>query len=136
MARSSLEAFSALWRAYGEGRLDESLDLIDPDCEVTFAGAANPMRGHDGVRDCLDAARHAWKTLRIVYDDVFEDHPGCVVGSGRVAASATGDGHVDREFAFVAEFHDQRLVRARVLTTLDEAIGAARALRRVERRPA
>src|SRR3954469_21585660 len=87
MARSSLEAFSVLWRAYGEGRLSDSLDLVDPECELTLLDGVGPVRGHDGVRDCLAAAQREWKTLRIVYDDLFEDHPGCVVGSGRLAAS-------------------------------------------------
>jgi len=135
MARSSLEAFSTLWRAYGEGRLDESLDLVDPDCEITFDGAS-AVRGHDGVRESLAAAHRDWKTLRIVYDDVFEDHPGCVVGSGRLAASRTDGAHVDRPIAFVAEFHEARLVRARVFGARDDAIGAAQALRRVDRRTA
>src|SRR3954453_17154445 len=55
MARSSLEAFSALWRAYGEGRLGESLHLVDPECELTLLDGVGPVRGHDGVRDCLAA---------------------------------------------------------------------------------
>jgi ketosteroid isomerase-like protein len=135
MAGSSLEAFSTLWRAYGEGRLDESLDLVDPDCEISLVDGS-PLRGHDGVRSSLAAARRDWKTLRIVSDDVFEDHPGCVVGSGRLAASARDGAHVDRPIAFVAEFRDGRLVRGRVFATRDDAVDAARALRRSRRRTA
>jgi ketosteroid isomerase-like protein len=134
MARSSLEAFSALWRAYGEGRLGESLELVDPDCELILLDGDRPVRGHDGVRECLAAAQREWKTLRIVYDELFEDHPGCVVGSGRLAASRTGGDHVERPIAFVAEFREGRLLRGRVFVARDDAIGAARALRRVERR--
>jgi ketosteroid isomerase-like protein len=133
MARSSLEAFSALWLAYGEGRLGRSLDLVDADCELILLDGAGPVRGHDGVRDCLAAAQREWKTLRIVYDELFEDHPGCVVGSGRLAASGTDGAHVDRPIAFVAEFREGRLLRARVFAARDDAIGSARALRRVER---
>jgi ketosteroid isomerase-like protein len=135
MARSSLEAFSALWRAYGEGRLDRSLDLVDPACEVTFADGSEPVRGHDGVRERLTASHRQWKTLRIVYDEVFEDHPGCVVGIGHLTASGAGGARVDRPMAFVAEFHEGRLVRGRFFATRDEAIAAARARRRSERRP-
>jgi ketosteroid isomerase-like protein len=133
MARSSLKAFSALWCAYGEGRLGESLDLVDPECEVTLADGSDVLRGHDGVRGCLAAARDEWKTLRIVYDDVFEDHPGCVVGSGSIAASRRDGAQVNRPIAFVAEFRAGRLVRGRVFDTSAEAIAAARALRRVAR---
>jgi ketosteroid isomerase-like protein len=136
MARSSLEAFSALWRAYGEGRLDQSLDLVDPECEVTFADGSEPVRGHEGVRDRLTAAHRQWKTLRIAYEEVFEDHPGCVVGIGSLAASAPEGTHVARPMAVVAEFREGRLVRGRVFATRDEAVDAARALRRTERRSA
>jgi ketosteroid isomerase-like protein len=136
MARSSLEAFSALWRAYGEGRLGESLHLVHPECELSLLDGVGPVRGHDGVRDCLAAAQREWKTLRIVYDDLFEDHPGCVVGSGRLAASRTDGARVDRPLAFVAEFRAARLVRARVFAARADAVGAAQALRRVERRTA
>jgi ketosteroid isomerase-like protein len=130
MARSSLEEFQTLWHAYGEGRLDESLDLVDPDCEITLLDGAGPLRGRDGVRACLAAGRRAWKTLRIVYDDVFEDHPGCVVGSGRLSALSPAGAHVERPIAFVAEFRDGRLVRARCFDARDDAIGAARELHR------
>jgi len=129
MARSSLEAFQHLWRAYGEGRLDESLDLVDADCEVSLLDHAAPLHGRDGVRSALAAARREWKTLRIVYDDVFEDHPGCVVGSGHLSATAPDGAHVDRPIAFVAEFRGERLVRARVLAARDDALGLAHELR-------
>ena len=133
MARSSLEAFSALWRAYGEGRLDQSLDLIDPECEVTFVDGSEAVRGHDGVRERLTAAQREWKTLRVAYEDVFEDHPGCVVGIGHLAASGPAGAHVDRPMAFVAEFHEGRLVRGRFFATRDDAVDAARELRRGRR---
>jgi ketosteroid isomerase-like protein len=129
MPRSSLEAFSLLWRAYGEGRLGDSLDLIDPDCEITYADGSSALRGHDGVRARLADARRDWRMVRIVHDDVFEDHPGCVVGSGHLTASATGGAHVNRPIAFVAEFRDGRLVRGRVFDTRDDAVEAAKALR-------
>jgi ketosteroid isomerase-like protein len=133
MPRSSLEAFSLLWRAYGEGRLDESLDLVDPDCEITLADRSRVLRGHDGVRGSLARAQRDWKTLRLVYDDVVEDHPGCVVASGHVTATGAGGEHVDRPIAIVAEFRDGRLVRGRVFATRAEAADAARALRRAKR---
>ena len=136
MARSSLESFSTLWLAYGEGRLHESLDLVDPDCELMLCDGARPVRGRDGLREALAAARREWKTLRIVYDHVFEDHPGCVVGSGHLSASSPAGDQVDRPIAFVAEFREERLVRARVFAARDEAMGAARELRPADERQA
>jgi ketosteroid isomerase-like protein len=127
MSRSSLEAFSTLWRAYGEGRLERALDLIDPDCEFTLPDGERAFRGHDGVREWLAASRRDWKTLTITYDDVHEEGPGCVVGVGHVAASAAADGvQIERPLAFVAEFRGGRLVRGRVFRDGDDALRYAR----------
>jgi ketosteroid isomerase-like protein len=113
--RSSFEAFSALWRAYGEGRLERSLDLVAEDCEVTFLDGTTVLRGHDGVREWLAAQRRRWKTVTISYNDVREERPGWVVGVGRLTAlSADGASEVDRDVAFVVEFADGRLVHGRM----------------------
>src|SRR3954447_18958827 len=95
MPRSSLEAFSALWRAYGEGRLDRSLDLVADNCEVRFFDGTTVLRGHDGVREWLAAKRRQWKSITVSYDEVHEERPGSVVGVGgsprppRTASSLT-----------------------------------------------
>src|SRR3954447_453753 len=104
MPGSSLEAFQLLWRAYGEGRLDRSMHLIDPDCEVTFADGSTALRGHDGVREWLAAGRREWKTLTITYDEVHEERADCVFGVGGLTASSAAGTEVDCRIAFVAEF--------------------------------
>ena len=122
MPRSSLEAFSALWRAYGEGRLDRSMDLIDPDCEITFANAAPPLRGHDGVREWLATAQRDWKTLTITYDEIHAERPGCVLGVGGLTASAADGSGFECPIAFAAEFDEGRLVRGRVFRDRGDAL--------------
>jgi ketosteroid isomerase-like protein len=129
MPRSSLEAFSALWRAYGEGRLERSLDLVAEDCEVTFLDGRTRIRGHDGVRELLASEHHRWKTVTITYDDVREERPGCLIGVGRLSASSVdGETRVDCDVAFVAEFADGRLTRGRMFGDRDAAVEYARAL--------
>jgi ketosteroid isomerase-like protein len=129
MDRSSLSAFSALWRAYGEGRLERSLDLVDPECELTLPDGRSMFRGHEGVREWLANARRDWKTVTITYEDVHETHPGCVVGVGQLAASSTdGNAKVERPLACVAVFRDGRLVRGRVFSDRDAALRYAREL--------
>jgi ketosteroid isomerase-like protein len=129
MDRSSLSAFSALWRAYGEGRLERSLDLVDPECELTLPDGRSMFRGHEGVREWLANARRDWKTVTITYEDVHETHPGCVVGVGQLAASSTdGNAKVERPLACVAEFRDGRLVRGRAFSDRDAALRYAREL--------
>src|SRR3954468_24375648 len=114
MPRSSLEAFSTLWRAYGEGRLDRSLDLVAEDCEVTLADGTTALQGHDGVRDWLAAERREWKTITVTYDEVHEERPGCVLGVGNLTASSADGEQLDCRFAFVAELADGGLVRGQM----------------------
>jgi ketosteroid isomerase-like protein len=122
MARSSLQAFDALWRAYGEGRLGRSMDLVDADCEITFADGSTALRGHDGVREWLAVARREWKTLTITYDEVREERPGCVLGVGGLTASSVDGTEVEFPIAFVAEFREGRLVRGRMFRDRAEAL--------------
>ena len=127
MSGSGLQTFSALWRAYGEGRLERSLDLVAADCEITLAESGPTLRGRDGVRAWLAATRHDWRTVTIMYEHVREERPGRVVAVGRLrASSADGTANVDRPLACVAEFGGGRLVRARVFADADVALRYAR----------
>jgi ketosteroid isomerase-like protein len=129
MPRSSLEAFSTLWRAYGEGRLERVLHLVAEDCEVTLADGSTALRGHDGLRAWLAAERRDWKTVTITYDEVTEERPDCVLGVGSLAAtSADGATNIDCRIAFVAEFRDGRVVRGRMFRDRDAAAQYVRAL--------
>ena len=122
MSRSGLEAFSALWRAYGEGRLDRSLDLVAETCEVTCLDGTTALRGHDGVREWLTAQRRQWKTITVSYDEVHEERPGWVVGVGRLTAASVDGDQVDCRLAFVAEFAGGRLVRGRTFGDREAAV--------------
>jgi ketosteroid isomerase-like protein len=126
MPRSSMAAFSALWRAYGEGRLERSLHLVSPECELTLADG-RAFHGHDGVRECLEIAHREWKTLMVSYDDIHEESPGLIVGVGRVSASsADGAAAFERPLACAAEFRDGRLVRGRLFDEPADAAAYAR----------
>jgi ketosteroid isomerase-like protein len=127
MPRSSLAAFTALWLAYAEGRLERSLDLVDADCELVLPDAERTFRGHDGVREWLDVVRRDWKTLTVTYSEVHEANQWCVVGVGRVSGTAAdGARTLDAPLACVGEFRDGRLVHARAFAAADEALRYAR----------
>src|SRR5215212_8669002 len=122
MPRSSLAAFTALWRAYSEGRLDRSLELLDPECELVLLDGRT-YRGHDGIRRWIDDVRQDWKTLTVSYDDVQEVAPDCVIGVGRVSgSSADGQRTLDLPLVFVAEFRDGCVVQARSFGDHDVAL--------------
>jgi hypothetical protein len=130
MSRSSLAAFSELWRAYGEGRLERSLDLVDPGCELTMVDGDRTYTGHDGVLSWLGDVRRQWKSLTVSYEGVEEPHDGCVVGTGRiVAASVDGTRTLDGALVCVAEFRDGRLWRGRAFLDRDDGLRYARGRR-------
>jgi ketosteroid isomerase-like protein len=122
-------AFSALWRAYSEGRLERSLDLVDTGCELVMLGGEHTYVGHDGVRDWLADVRSAWKTLMISYDTVEEPYDGCVIATGRVTASSDDGRLLDSSLVCVASFRDDRLVRGRAFREREDADRYAAELR-------
>jgi ketosteroid isomerase-like protein len=122
MARSGTNAFLALWRAYGEGRLERSLDLVDPACELIMLDGARIYHGHPGVREWLADARR-WTSLTVTFDDVREPRQECVVASGEVVGSAAdGSRPFERRFGCVAEFRAGRLTRGRVFSDFAAAL--------------
>ena len=127
MHRSSLAAFTSLWRAYGEGRLERSLDLLDGECELVLLDGESTFRGHDGVRQWLDEVRRDWKTLTVTYSEVHEANATCIVGIGRVSGTSTdGARTLDAPLACVGEFREGLLVRARAFADAEAALRYAR----------
>jgi ketosteroid isomerase-like protein len=123
MPRSSLAAFTELWRVYGEGRLERSLDLLDADCELVLLDGESTFRGRDGVRRWLDDVRRDWKTLTVTYSEVHEADRSCIVGIGRVSGtSSDGTRTLDLPLACVGEFREGRLVRARAFASAGDAM--------------
>ena len=122
-------AFSALWRAYSEGRLERSLELVDADCELVMLGGDHTYVGHDGVRDWLADVGRAWKTLMISYDAVEEPYDGCVIATGRVMASSQDGRVLESPLVCVASFRDDRLFRGRAFRERGDADRYAAELR-------
>jgi hypothetical protein len=113
MGRSGIVVFMALWRAYGEGRLERCFGLIDAGCDLITLDRDEPYRGHDGIQEWLGEARR-FRSLTVTFEQVREPHDGCVVAAGRVVAgSADGARAFDRPFGCVAEFRDGRLIHGR-----------------------
>jgi ketosteroid isomerase-like protein len=117
------EVFQRVWELYAAGRGPEILEYLDPDVEWRPA-LVEPAsyRGHDGVRTWAAATSRAWKSVTVVLEHVREVD-GCVVASGRVSAfDHSGDQVVDTVVACVAEFRQQRVVRAASFRSEDEAL--------------
>jgi ketosteroid isomerase-like protein len=118
--------FVQLWDAYGRGRLDDALDLIDEACEVRAADSDRVYRGHDGVRAVLAESRRRWKSVTVTSDEVVEIDGTTIVAVARLTAfDHSGTRVHDGPLAWVVEFEDGRLRRATYFASRDEALAAA-----------
>ena len=118
--------FSRLWEAYGEGRLDEALDLIDPDCELRVSVTDHVYRGHDGVRAGMVEFRRAWKSATLTSDEVIEIDPQTIVVTGHVTGfDHSGTRVYDAPIVWMAVFATGRLLRVTTHSGRAEALAAA-----------
>jgi ketosteroid isomerase-like protein len=118
--------FARLWEAYGRGRLDDALELIDEECEVRAAGSERVYRGHDGVRAVFAESRRRWKSITLTSDEVVEIDDATIVAIARLTAfDHSGERVHDGSAAWVAEFARGRLLRATYFPSRAEAFDAA-----------
>ena len=124
--RSSRAVFTRLWEAYGKGRLDDALHLIDPGCELRVSVTDRTYRGHDGVRAGMVEFRRAWKSATLTSDEVIEVDAGTIVVTGHVTAfDHSGRRVYDAPLVWMALFSDGRLRAVTSYSSRDEALAAA-----------
>jgi len=128
-SRSSRAVFSRLWEAYGHGRLDDALHLIDPDCTLQVSVSDRVYRGHDGVRAGMVEFRKAWKSATLTSDEVIEVDAQTIVVTGHVTAfDHSGRRIYDAPLVWMARFSDGRLLEVTSYSSrADALLGAAEA---------
>ena len=121
--------FSRLWEAYGHGRLDDALHLIDPDCTLRVSVTDRVYRGHDGVRAGMVEFRKAWKSATLTSDEVIEVDAQTIVVTGHVTAfDHSGRRIYDAPLVWMARFSDGRLLEVTSYSSrADALLGAAEA---------
>jgi ketosteroid isomerase-like protein len=121
--------FSRLWEAYGHGRLDDALHLIDPDCTLHVSVSDRVYRGHDGVRAGMVEFRKAWKSATLTSDEVIEVDAQTIVVTGHVTAfDHSGRRIYDAPLVWMARFSDGRLLQVTSYSSrADALVGAAEA---------
>jgi hypothetical protein len=125
-SRSSRAVFTRLWEAYGHGRLDDALHLIDPDCELHVSVTNRTYRGHDGVREGMVEVRRAWKSATLTSDEVIEVDPRTIVVTGHVTAfDHAGIRVYDAPLVWMALFAKGRLLGVTSYSSRAEALAAA-----------
>ena len=125
-SRSSRAVFGRLWDAYGHGRLDDALHLIDPDCVLHVSVTDRIYRGHDGVRAGMVEFRGAWKSATLTSDEVIEVDGDTLVVTGHVTAFDQSGARVyDAPLVWLAAFSEGRLFHVTSYSTRAEALAAA-----------
>jgi ketosteroid isomerase-like protein len=125
-SRSSRAVFSRLWEAYGHGRLDDALHLIDPDCELRVSVTDRTYRGHDGVRAAMVEFRRAWKSATLTSDEVIEIDARTIVVTGHVTAfDHSGTRVYDAPLVWKARFSNGRLLGVTSYSSRADALAAA-----------
>ena len=123
---SSRAVFSRLWEAYGHGRLDDALHLIDPDCTLQVSVSDRVYRGHDGVRAGMVEFRKAWKSATLTSDEVMEVDAQTIVVTGHVTAfDHSGRRIYDAPLVWMARFSDGRLLEVTSYSSRADALGGA-----------
>jgi ketosteroid isomerase-like protein len=119
---SSRAVFSRLWEAYGHGRLDDALHLIDPGCTLHVSVSDRVYRGHDGVRAGMVEFRKAWKSATLTSDEVVEVDAQTIVVTGHVSAfDHSGRRIYDDPLVWMARFSDGRLLEVTSYSSRAEA---------------
>ena len=117
--------FSRLWEAYGHGRLDDALHLIDPDCMLRVSVSDRIYRGHDGVRAGMVEFRKAWKSATLTSDEVIEVDGQTIVVTGHVTAfDHSGRRIYDAPLVWMALFSEGRLLGVTSYSSRAEALAA------------
>ena len=127
---SSRAVFIRLWEAYGHGRLDDALHLIDPDCTLHVSVTDRTYRGHDGVRAGMVEFRKAWKSATLTSDEIIEVDSQTIVVTGHVTAfDHSGKRIYDAPLVWMARFSEGRLLGVTSYASRADALTAAAEVR-------
>jgi uncharacterized protein len=127
VASSNLDVVRAGFAAYNAGDVDGLLAVCAPDVELVPLSSlltGETYRGHQGVRDYLDAISEDW-SQRVVELDRLIEAGDEVVLRGRFQARGRSSGvDVDAPAAWVVTLRDGRVVRLRAYTDPQDALEA------------
>lgn len=106
-AEKNLATFRRMWDAYATGRLWVMLDELADDVVWCPMGSARAYEGHRQIVEWAEQVNRRYKSVTVVFDDVWADGERCVVSTGHaVMYDAAGRRSVDTDVGWVCEFAD------------------------------
>jgi ketosteroid isomerase-like protein len=79
----------AIYDAFARRDLETAMRFTSPDCELDFAGRAEPYRGHQGLREYFADVERVWQDL-VLHADDFRIIPGSVIVIGHITGRREG----------------------------------------------
>jgi ketosteroid isomerase-like protein len=121
-----VETIRRTFEDFNRGDLDAALAVWAP--TGVWRGTVDDAEGAAAIRDLWVSYRSAFEELQVVADDVVELGDGVVLADTHHVGRLIGGGSLSDRRAFVYEFVDGRVVRARDFTDIDDARAAAERL--------
>jgi ketosteroid isomerase-like protein len=109
--QQNLATYRRLWDAYATGRLWVMLDELAQGAEWRPARSERSYVGHEQIVAWAEQVNRRFKSVTMVFQDVWADGPDCVVSLGHtVMYDTSGRRVVDTDVGWVCEFGSDGLI--------------------------
>jgi ketosteroid isomerase-like protein len=127
--RSSVEIVKQAFAAFEQRDADGFIavcraDVVFEPASSRIAGAADPYRGHAGIRRYFEDVARTWQELRLAPEQFHEADGGVVVATGRVYAWGAGR-VIDAPAGWLWRVVDRQIAYGRTFETATGALEAA-----------
>jgi ketosteroid isomerase-like protein len=114
-----VETVRRAFEAFNRRDYDAAIAMWSPN--AVWRGTVDDAEGAAAIRDLWVSYRSAFAELQVIVDDVVDFGDGVVLADTRHVGRLVGGGNLAERRAFVHEFVDGRIVRARDYTDIDRA---------------
>jgi ketosteroid isomerase-like protein len=128
MSRENLEAATALYELYEQGKVDEMVARMDPEVELDVSDRLpdeGVLRGREAYKSFLERSFDVWSEFRVELEELL-DAGDAVVAFVRSTAIGQGSGiEVNERIAHVAWMRDGIPYRVKIFGNRERALEAA-----------
>jgi ketosteroid isomerase-like protein len=103
--QQNLATFRRMWDAYATGRLWVMLDELAADATWRPMNSQRVYTGHDQILAWAEQINRRFKSVTVVFGDMWADGERCVVATGRtIMYDVSGGQAIDSDVGWVCEF--------------------------------
>jgi ketosteroid isomerase-like protein len=121
--QQNLATFRRMWDAYATGRLWVMLDELAGDATWRPMNSQRVYTGHDQILAWAEQINRRFKSVTVVFGDMWADGERCVVATGRtIMYDVSGGQAIESDVGWVCEFTEDGRVSG--MTALDSHAAA------------